>query len=123
MAADIPCRIFEDTCDYRESLEFQESLRNDVIAKKSSGCVLFLEHKPVYTSGLRGREEDFIEPVGDIPVYNIRRGGELTFHGPGQLVIYPVIDLRNYRMFITEQPDTETVDLATAWWQTESEGE
>lgn len=96
MAAEIPFRIFEDTCDYGEILEFQENLRNDVIAKKSNGCVLFLEHKPVYTSGLRGKEEDFIKPVGDIPVYNIRRGGELTFHGPGQLVIYPVIDFRNY---------------------------
>ena len=96
MAAEIPFRIFKNTCDYGEILEFQENLRNDVIAKKSSGCVLFLEHKPVYTSGLRGREEDFIKPIGDIPVYNIRRGGELTFHGPGQLVIYPVIDFRNY---------------------------
>ena len=96
MAAEIPFRIFENTCDYGEILEFQENLRNEVIAKKSNGCVLFLEHKPVYTSGLRGREEDFIKPIGDIPVYNIRRGGELTFHGPGQLVIYPVIDFRNY---------------------------
>lgn len=77
-------------------LEFQENLRSDVIAGKSKGCVLFLEHEPVYTSGLRGKEEDFIKPVGDIPVYSIRRGGELTFHGPGQLVIYPVIDFRNY---------------------------
>ena len=96
MAAEIPSRIFENTCDYGEILEFQENLRNEVIAKKSSGCVLFLEHKPVYTSGLRGKEEDFIKPIGDVPVYNIRRGGELTFHGPGQLVVYPVIDFRNY---------------------------
>ena len=96
MAAEIPSRIFENPCDYGEILEFQENLRNDVITKKSNGCVLFLEHKPVYTSGLRGREEDFIKPIGDIPVYHIRRGGELTFHGPGQLVIYPVIDFRSY---------------------------
>ena len=96
MAAEIPYRIFENTCDYGEILEFQENLRNEVIAKNSVGSVLFLEHKPVYTSGLRGKEEDFLKPVGDIPVYNIRRGGELTFHGPGQLVIYPVIDFRNY---------------------------
>lgn len=96
MGAEIPCRIFENPCDYGEILEFQENLRNDVIAKNSTGCVLFLEHTPVYTSGLRGKEEDFIKPVGNIPVFNIRRGGELTFHGPGQLVIYPVIDFRNY---------------------------
>ncbi len=96
MAADIPFRIFEKLCDYGEILEFQENLRNDIIAKKSEGSVLFLEHDPVYTSGLRGKDEDFIKPIGDIPVFNIRRGGELTFHGPGQLVIYPVIDFRNY---------------------------
>lgn len=96
MAAEIPFRIFENSCDYGEMLEFQENLRSDVIAGKSKGCVLFLEHEPVYTSGLRGRKEDFLKPVGDIPVYSIRRGGELTFHGSGQLVIYPVIDFRNY---------------------------
>lgn len=96
MAAEIPFRIFENTCDYGEILELQENLRNDVIAKNSAGCVLFLEHDPVYTSGLRGKQEDFIKPTGNIPVYNIRRGGELTFHGPGQLVVYPVIDFRNY---------------------------
>ena len=96
MAAEIPFRIFESPCDYGRILEFQEDLRNEVIAKKSGGCVLFLEHEPVYTSGLRGKEEDFIKPIGNIPVFNIRRGGELTFHGPGQLVIYPVIDFRNY---------------------------
>lgn len=96
MAAEIPCRIFDKPCDYGKILEFQENLRNDVIARKSEGCVLFLEHEPVYTSGIRGKDEDFLKPVGDIPVYNIRRGGELTFHGPGQLVIYPVIDFRSY---------------------------
>lgn len=96
MAADIPFKIFDTPQDYGRILEFQEDLRNEVIAKKSGGCVLFLEHEPVYTSGLRGRQEDFLKPVGDIPVFNIRRGGELTFHGPGQLVIYPVIDFRNY---------------------------
>lgn len=85
MAAEIPCRIFEKPCGYGELLGFQENLRNDVIAGKSDGSVLFLEHEPVYTSGLRGKEEDFIKPVGNIPVFNVRRGGELTFHGPGQL--------------------------------------
>ena len=96
MAADIPFRIFEKPCDYGEMLEFQENLRSDVIFRKSEGKVLLLEHNPVYTSGLRGKEEDFVKPVGNIPVFNVRRGGELTFHGPGQLVIYPVIDFRNY---------------------------
>lgn len=96
MAAEIPFRIFDKPQDYGRILEFQESLRNDVVAKKSAGSVLFLEHGPVYTSGIRGKDEDFLKPAGDIPVFSIRRGGELTFHGPGQLVIYPVIDFRTY---------------------------
>lgn len=96
MAAEIPFRIFDKPQGYGRILEFQESLRNDVVAKKSAGSVLFLEHGPVYTSGIRGKDEDFLRPAGDIPVFSIRRGGELTFHGPGQLVIYPVIDFRAY---------------------------
>ena len=96
MAAEIKCIVFDKPEDYGNILELQENLRSDVISKKSAGRVLLLEHNPVYTSGLRGREEDFIKPVGNIPVFNVRRGGELTFHGPGQLVIYPVIDFRNY---------------------------
>ena len=96
MAAEIKCIVFDKPEDYGKILELQENLRSDVISKKSEGRVLLLEHNPVYTSGLRGKEEDFIKPVGNIPVFNVRRGGELTFHGPGQLVIYPVIDFRNY---------------------------
>lgn len=96
MAREIPCIFFSNPQDYGEILSYQESLRDSVIAGKSEGGVLFLEHFPVYTSGLRGKAEQFIGPVGDIPVFNIRRGGELTFHNPGQLVIYPVIDFRHF---------------------------
>ena len=96
MATEIPCSFFSSPQDYGEILLYQESLRDSVIAKESEGEVLFLEHFPVYTSGLRGKTEQFIRPIGDIPVYNVRRGGELTFHNPGQLVIYPVIDFRHF---------------------------
>lgn len=96
MAADINCKIFEKPCDYGEILELQEKTRDSVISGESSGTVFFLEHLPVYTSGIRGREDQFIKPIGSIPVYNIRRGGELTFHNPGQLVIYPVVDFRRH---------------------------
>jgi len=55
--------------------------------------VWFLEHGPVFTLGLNGKREHLLAP-GDIPVVGIDRGGQVTYHGPGQLVVYPLIDLR-----------------------------
>jgi lipoyl(octanoyl) transferase len=52
----------------------------------------FLEHPPVFTMGMNARSEHVIAP-GDIPVVHIDRGGQVTYHGPGQLVVYPLIDL------------------------------
>ena len=52
-----------------------------------------LEHPPVFTQGLNGRPEHLLAP-GDIPVVGIDRGGQVTYHGPGQLVAYALIDLR-----------------------------
>jgi lipoyl(octanoyl) transferase len=52
-----------------------------------------LEHSPVFTIGLAGEAKHLLAP-GDIPVVNVDRGGQVTYHGPGQLVAYPLIDLR-----------------------------
>ena len=52
----------------------------------------FLEHPPVFTMGMNARAEHLLAP-GDIPVVNIDRGGQVTYHGPGQLVVYPLVDL------------------------------
>lgn len=52
-----------------------------------------LEHDPVYTQGLAGRAEHILSP-GDIPVVQTDRGGQVTYHGPGQLVVYPLLDLK-----------------------------
>jgi lipoyl(octanoyl) transferase len=52
----------------------------------------FLEHPPVFTLGLNSRPEHLLAP-GDIPVVQIDRGGQVTYHGPGQLVVYPLLDL------------------------------
>ena len=53
----------------------------------------FLEHPPVFTLGLNGRREHVLA-AGDIPVIHVDRGGQVTYHGPGQLVGYPIFDLR-----------------------------
>ncbi len=52
----------------------------------------FLEHPPVFTLGMNAREEHLLAP-GDIPVVQVDRGGQVTYHGPGQLVVYPLLDL------------------------------
>jgi lipoyl(octanoyl) transferase len=55
--------------------------------------VWLLEHTGVYTLGMNGSREHLLAP-GDIPVVHIDRGGQVTYHGPGQLVVYPLIDLK-----------------------------
>ena len=59
------------------------------------------EHFPVYTQGLAGKSEHILN-AGDIPVVQTNRGGQVTFHGPGQVVAYPLVDLRRMGYFVKE---------------------
>lgn len=59
------------------------------------------EHSPVYTQGLAGKAEHIFMP-GDIPVVQTNRGGQVTFHGPGQVVAYPLMDLKRAGYFVKE---------------------
>lgn len=59
------------------------------------------EHPPVYTQGLAGRAEHLRDP-GDVPVIQTNRGGQVTYHGPGQVVAYPLIDLRRLGIYVKE---------------------
>jgi lipoyl(octanoyl) transferase len=60
-----------------------------------------VQHPPVFTQGVAGREEHLLMP-GDIPVVRSNRGGQVTYHGPGQVVIYPLIDLRRLGIYVKE---------------------
>ena len=60
-----------------------------------------LEHDPVYTLGQAGKPEHVLMP-GDIPVIRCNRGGQVTYHGPGQLVVYPLIDIRRLGIGVRE---------------------
>ena len=60
-----------------------------------------VEHDPVFTQGVGGRPEHVLMP-GDIPVVRTQRGGQVTFHGPGQVVAYPLVDLRRLGIFVKE---------------------
>ena len=59
------------------------------------------EHAPVYTQGVAGRAEHLLAP-GDIPVVATNRGGQVTYHGPGQVVAYPLIDLKRLNLYVKE---------------------
>ena len=58
-----------------------------------------LQHPPVYTLGMAGRREHIIRS-GDIPVVETDRGGQVTYHGPGQLVVYLLLDLKRRRLMV-----------------------
>src|SRR3979490_1186102 len=61
----------------------------------------FVEHPPVFTLGLNASREHLLAP-GDIPVVQIDRGGQVTYHGPGQLMIYPLLNLRRLKLGVRD---------------------
>jgi lipoyl(octanoyl) transferase len=63
--------------------------------------IWLLEHDPVFTLGMNADRSHLLAP-GDIPVVQIDRGGQVTYHGPGQLVVYPLIDVRRARMGVRD---------------------
>ncbi|RZA00073.1 MAG: lipoyl(octanoyl) transferase, partial [Moraxellaceae bacterium] len=60
-----------------------------------------LEHEPVFTQGQAGKPEHILE-AGTIPIVASDRGGQITYHGPGQLVVYPLLDLRRRNMGVRQ---------------------
>ncbi len=91
------------TIPYGEALLLQHRL---VAARKRgdlNDTLLLLEHPPVFTLGRNARDEnilatrEFLDQIG-IQVFHVERGGDVTYHGPRQLVGYPILDLRNFRM-------------------------
>jgi lipoate-protein ligase B len=87
------------TVDYREAVATQERLRAQVQAGELPDLLLLLEHPPVYTLGRRS-EPGELPLADDIPVVETERGGKLTYHGPGQLVGYPIMHVPNVREFV-----------------------
>ena len=77
--------------DYAEIWEFQKELVEKRLSGAAGDTILLVEHPPVYTRGRSARTP--LPPGLPYPVYDVERGGDVTFHGPGQLVGYPVFDL------------------------------
>lgn len=88
--------------DYEQAHNLQKQILQDRIENKCTDHLILLQHNPVITIGRSGDNKNIIAPQSilnsqGIKVYEIERGGDVTYHGPGQLTGYPIIDLRNYR--------------------------
>ena len=88
----------------------------DARNEASSDELWVVEHEPVFTLGQAGKPEHLLAP-GDIPVVQVDRGGQVTYHGPGQLVVYPLLDLRRLGIGVRdyvcriEQAIIDTLDV------------
>src|SRR5690606_23141927 len=80
--------------DYEEAVEWMEQRARAILDNQTPQTIWFLEHPPLYTAGTSTNIQDLINPR--FPVFETGRGGQLTYHGPGQLVCYVMIDLTRY---------------------------
>lgn len=80
-----------DPVDYREAWDLQHRLHAEVVAGEAPDTLLLLEHAPVYTAGKRTEPHE--RPLDGTSVIDVDRGGKITWHGPGQLVGYPLVRL------------------------------
>jgi lipoyl(octanoyl) transferase len=82
---------------YGEAWDLQRSIAADVAEGLRPDTILFLEHPPTITTGRRTEESELhLPPDADVEVVDTNRGGKSTFHGPGQLVCYPILDLKRH---------------------------
>ena len=79
--------------EYESAWQLQREIQAGVIAGLTPNTLLLLEHPPVFTAGRRTSELD--RPTDGTPVINVDRGGKITWHGPGQIVGYPIVKLKN----------------------------
>ncbi|MFC3118332.1 lipoyl(octanoyl) transferase LipB [Jhaorihella thermophila] len=84
--------ISEGLTDYDEAVAFMEDRVAGIAAGEAEECVWLLEHPPLYTAGTSARREDLLTP-DRFPVYRTRRGGQFTYHGPGQRVVYVMLNV------------------------------
>jgi lipoyl(octanoyl) transferase len=87
-------KVGEGLVSYDDALRFMERRVEEISLGQACECVWLLEHPPLYTAGTSARTEDLID--GDrFPIHQTGRGGQFTYHGPGQRVVYAMLDLRH----------------------------
>lgn len=98
------CYVLEikEPIDYEEGLEIQKRAFDFIKNNDIDGIILLLQHKPVFTTGSSGGNENMLaskvllDEMG-INIYQSSRGGNITYHGPGQMVAYPILDLQEFK--------------------------
>ena len=96
--------------DYLPTWQLQREIQNQVIEGVTPNTLLMLEHNSVYTAGRRTELKD--RPIDGTPVIDTDRGGKITWHGPGQLIGYPIIKLRNRNDVVGFVREIETSIIA-----------
>jgi lipoyl(octanoyl) transferase len=101
-------RISDAPVDYLEAVATMEARAAAIAARQAPELVWLLEHPPLYTSGTSGKADDLLDPR--FPLFATGRGGQLTYHGPGQRVAYVLLDLKRRR------PDVRAFVAALEEW-------
>ena len=87
---------------YQEVWDLQKDFQKKRIEKRLDDTLILVEHEPVYTLGKNANKNHLLQSRDrSVNVFDIERGGDITFHGPGQLVGYPIIDLSHYRRSVS----------------------
>lgn len=90
--------------DYPSSISFMEKKVEDIYKNRCKEFLWFLEHEDIYTAGTSSKSKDLLDP-NKFKVYKTNRGGQFTYHGPGQRIVYVMLDLRkkgyDIRGFVT----------------------
>ena len=82
---------------YNSAWDIQKNYHQKVLTGKEQDTLILVEHEPVYTLGKNANDNHLLQSASEeIKVYRIERGGDITFHGPGQIVVYPILDLNRY---------------------------
>ena len=109
-------QVSDRLVDYPEAVAAMEARVEAMLAGRAGELVWLLEHPPLYTAGTSARDADLIWP-DRFPVYRSRRGGEFTYHGPGQRVAYAMLDLnrrgRDVRAYVWRLEDLFVVNAGT----------
>ena len=99
--------------DYLDAWELQRRVHAEVVDGERPDTVLLLEHPPTYTAGKRTEPHERPADTGGAPVIDVDRGGKITFHGPGQIVAYPIVRLPEHVLVVDFVRRLEEAMIAT----------
>src|SRR3954454_5853545 len=102
-----------DAMDYLAAWELQRRVHAEAVAGDRPDTVLLLEHPPTYTAGKRTEPHERPLDAGGAPVIDVDRGGKITFHGPGQIVAYPIVRLPEHVLVVDFVRRLEEAMIAT----------